>query len=95
MHLLLSVAQKAIDDGEDVIFLYCDGIMPSCISNMDGSKSVCRFCRKRQNAGLRLLAGEYRSRALSDYLDATREILSRYRGLWFTDESFVLIREVE
>jgi len=27
-----------------------------------------------------------------EYLHATREVLSRHGGLWFTDESFVMTR---
>jgi hypothetical protein len=27
-----------------------------------------------------------------DYLDATREVLQKHGGLWFTDESYVVSR---
>ena len=34
------------------------------------------------------------TRAMSDgaYLDATAEVVTRYGGLWFVDESFVVVR---
>jgi hypothetical protein len=31
----------------------------------------------------------------SAYMDATAEVLARHGGLWFIDESFVVVRERE
>ena len=51
----LELAQRALDDGDELTIVYCDGELPSCEPNPLHKPVMCRMCRARRNAGFRWL----------------------------------------
>lgn len=42
--VILERALEDKNDGHDVVFAYCHGILPSCDMNTDGNQGMCNFC---------------------------------------------------
>jgi hypothetical protein len=51
----LELAQRHIDSGGEVVFLYCTGELLTCFPNQNHSKSVCRMCLSRFRKGIEWL----------------------------------------
>ncbi len=64
----LEIAQRHLDEGDQVEFLGCDGSVRHCAANPLGKLSKCDRCRLRRAAGLRLLSTRVVEHALGDYL---------------------------
>ena len=53
----LEIAQKHLEKGDKVEFLFCDGLIPICEINIHKNIDVCLKCIGRRNYGLKLLKG--------------------------------------
>ena len=51
----LELATKYINDGHNVIFLLCDGDLPTCDPNPSHKLSICTKCKSRRDSGLKWL----------------------------------------
>jgi hypothetical protein len=65
---MLSVMQDAIDAGDDVVYIGCDGNVSSCTANLEHGSTICGYCVTRGSRGLELLEGDFLRRSLSDYI---------------------------
>lgn len=74
----LSIVQKLVDEGHDVVLIGCDRSVPACTANLDHASAICDYCVLRRKRGHGLLSGSFAERMLDDYLDEeTRESLER------------------
>ena len=60
----LEIAQRHLDNGDYVEFLFCDGLIPICEINLNKEIDICLHCISRRNQGLKLLKGKYKKREL-------------------------------
>ena len=61
----LEIAQRHLDNGDSVEFLFCDGLIPICEINLNKEIDICLHCISRRNQGLKLLKGKYKKRLSS------------------------------
>ncbi|WP_456450178.1 capsular polysaccharide export protein, LipB/KpsS family [Hydrogenimonas sp.] len=54
----LELAQRALDEGEELTVVYCDGELPACEPNPLHKAVMCRMCRARRNRGFRWLGNK-------------------------------------
>jgi len=51
----LELAEKYLNQGHSVTFLFCDGDLPSCDANPNHKYSICAICKSRRNSGIKWL----------------------------------------
>lgn len=51
----LELAEKYLNQGHSVTFLFCDGDLPSCDANPNHKYSICAVCKSRRNSGIKWL----------------------------------------
>lgn len=73
----LEIAQRHLDDGDEVEFLGCDGCITYCAANPRGKISKCDRCRLRRREGLKLLSRPVKQHRLGDYLSQNSRELER------------------
>ncbi len=85
-------ARFEADSGDESLFRYGLHVMPTEVSEHIGTSTLLAAW----NAAVYVaqIDDQQVSEAMSTsvYLDATREVLARHGGLWFIDESFVIVR---
>lgn len=54
----LEIAQKHLDNGDEVDFLFCDGTIPICEINLKKDIDTCLYCIGRRNNGFSKLKGQ-------------------------------------
>jgi len=54
----LEIAQKNLDEGNEVFWIRCQSELPVCQVNLDNFKSICMTCEQRSRSGLNWLQGE-------------------------------------
>lgn len=60
LEIMLSRAQQAIDNGEDVIVVGCPGGRRyACSLNIYGLSSICHVCKQQRSRGVRKLQGSF------------------------------------
>lgn len=71
----LEIAQRHIDDGDEVTMLGCDGAITCCDANPLGGKETCTKCLDNRYAGLELLTKKIKLYKLGAYLskEASRQ----------------------
>ncbi|MDA8806596.1 hypothetical protein N9N55_05175 [Opitutales bacterium] len=82
----LEIAQRHLDNGDSVEFLFCDGLIPICEINLNKEIDICLHCISRRNQGLKLLKGKYKKRELISCnkiqdIEEIRKIPKRYSEL--------------
>ncbi len=86
-------ARFEADSSDESLFRYGLHVMPTEVSEHIGTSTLLAAW----NAAIYVAQIDDRqvSEAMSTsvYLDATREVLARHGGLWFIDESFVIVRK--
>lgn len=75
LHVLLAVAQETVDAGGEVVYIGCNGGLPSCVANLDHAGAICRYCTARNRKGVGLLGPGVVEHDLNDYLD--RAVIDR------------------
>ncbi len=68
----LEIAQRHLDDGDEVLVLACDGVLPSCYPNPDHLRTRCLGCISRRQSGLSLLSRRVEVRSLKRLTPADR-----------------------
>lgn len=63
----LEIAQKHLDKGDEVDFLFCDGTIPTCEINIKKDLDTCLYCIGRRNNGLSLLKGKAKNFNISSF----------------------------
>jgi hypothetical protein len=61
----LNEAKKAADDGHEVVFAYCSGVLSKCQVNTTGNRVICNLCQTNSNRILTQLPGSISFRPLS------------------------------
>lgn len=91
--ILLDEAAIRLHGGERVTFVYCDGCLRHCRTNVSGSKMVCRVCRFLTKRGLDTLPQGCAVHPLGKFLTAAdaKEI----DALQFDYDTAEKLREVE
>jgi hypothetical protein len=64
----LEIAQRHLDDGDEVTMLGCDGAITCCDANPLGVRKTCIDCIDNRYAGLELLSSNIKLYKLGDYL---------------------------
>ncbi len=54
----LELAQKELDEGNEITVVYCDGELPTCEPNPKHVSIMCRRCQARRDAGFEWLGKE-------------------------------------
>lgn len=54
----LELAQRHLDTGGEVVFLFCSGELLTCFPNQSHSRSICRMCYSRFRKGMAWLGTE-------------------------------------
>lgn len=54
--VLLDEAEKLFNEGHDVSFAYCDGIIDTCFVNMEANPAICKVCKFQYKHTLNSLA---------------------------------------
>lgn len=70
----LEIAQRHLDNGDDVEFLGCDGCIEICDGNPWEYKPLCTACREKRHNGLQLLTPVPKQHSLGSYV--SREMFS-------------------
>ena len=84
--------QFSIDGESSSFFRYSLHVMPNEVAENIGTST--RLAAWNAAVYVAQIDDERITHALSDgaYLDATAEVVARHGGLWFVDESFVVVR---
>ena len=67
----LEIAQRHLDQGDQVTFLSCLGELPGCDFNPTGDAATCGGCRLRRAHGLQMLDGRVRQISIESYATET------------------------
>lgn len=60
LEIMLSIAQKVIDSGDELIVAGCPGARYACSFNIYGISAICAACRSIAQRGIRTIDGNFR-----------------------------------
>lgn len=64
----LEIAERHLDEGDDVHFLVCDGVIGGCRENPNGDAGRCGRCLYRRNRSIQLLTRGVTTHYLGDFI---------------------------
>ena len=75
----LELMQRHLDDGDEVIYLACNGELATCDVNWSHNNFICKSCISRQQQGLSLIDGTIKNVAF-EFLDADQKAIIKKRS---------------
>lgn len=65
----LEIAQRHLDEGDSVEFVFCSGFVPICEINREKDIITCAYCISRRNQGIKLLSKKIKKLTLERFFD--------------------------